>query len=81
MTRPTQPVVTVRADRRGVVVERPGASPWIFPPARSLDAIELPRTAARLFGARLIVELDREGGREPPFPPVCCCTRTCNPSA
>jgi hypothetical protein len=55
----TQAVVYVRADRRGVVVERPGAAPWIFPPARSVEAIELARTAAKLFGARLIVELDR----------------------
>lgn len=56
-----QPVIYVRADRRGVVVERPGAAPWIFPPERSLDAIELARSAAKLFGARLVVELDRRG--------------------
>lgn len=55
-----QPIITVRADRRGVVVERPGAPPWRFPPDQSLDALELARGAAHLRGARLVIELDRE---------------------
>jgi hypothetical protein len=55
-----QPIITVRADRNRVVVERAGAAPWKFPAAEALDAIEFAR-AAKLFGATLVIELDGSG--------------------
>ena len=58
--RPRQLIITVRRERGRILVERPGAPPWQFDRNNIAGALALARTAVKLFGARLVVELTEE---------------------
>lgn len=56
-----QPTITVRRERGRIIVTRPGSPPWNFQPDDIEGALSLARVAARLFGARLDVQIVEEG--------------------